>query len=207
MRKEYLVKPKTVVVTTSHLGPLSCHWQSHRLMSWNNQQRSFKFWLKECWVCKLFNWISSSEERQDRARNKKGTGSHWSGEGARREAQKAPGTPWTPCGMQTQSTASGHCPWHPGLPLADFRTFWAREWWCLSANVQIASMHGTMVCVCTKCWKLIVLKDRVVLSCFSVLWGGGKKPQTLILSKLDFCFQWERWSEQRLPLYATHPGK
>lgn len=72
MRKEYLVKPKTVVVTTSHLGPLSCHWQSHRLMSWNNQQRSFKVWLKECWVCELFYWISSSEERQDRARNKKG---------------------------------------------------------------------------------------------------------------------------------------
>lgn len=128
---------------------------------------------KECWLCELF--IGSAWAKADRikARNKKREWVclkwGWGLEGRLPSSPENPRDPLTTYGTQSAlsiSTVSG-IPWWICNVLS--------QWVLVLISKCPVSWHAqTVVCVCTKSWKLLVLKEKV-LSWFSALLGKKAK--------------------------------
>lgn len=128
LREDYLVKPKTLGTTISHLSPSSHHWQNlcqhHRTI----KQRSFKdglhlcFWKRMLAMWAIY-WLSLSKSRQDKSqKQERGMGLLEVGLGPWRETPQLPRKP----------QGSTHYLWHTVSPqhqhsvwdsLVDFVTF------------------------------------------------------------------------------------
>lgn len=143
---------------------------------------------KECWVCELFIGLAWATAGRIKARNKKGEGSAWSGGGALKgdspAPQKTPGIHSLPM-AHSQPSASAQCLGFPGR----FCNILSQRVLVLISKCPVSWHAQTAVCVCTKCWELLVLKEKF-LSWFLALLGKTTKHFYNLQSRL-LVSRWE----------------